>query len=82
MTTRTGTLKSFLIDRGFGFIRPTDRSSAPDVFFHVNNAPTIAEEDLRPGLQVVFNDATGRDGRPHAVNVARDPEADQVTRIN
>ena len=82
MTTRTGTLKSFLIDRGFGFIRPTDRSSAPDVFFHVNNAPTIAEEDLRPGLMVTFNDATGRDGRPHAVNVTCDPEADAVTRIN
>jgi cold shock CspA family protein len=82
MTARTGTLKTFLPERGFGFIIPHDGKDAGGVFFHVSSAALIDEADLVPGLMVLFEDGTGPNGRRCAVRVERDPEADPVTRIN
>lgn len=63
----TGTVTTFLEDRGFGFIRPDDRSEA-DVFVHarhIMNRDVLKTGD-RVSFEVVVDD---RRGKPRADNV-------------
>jgi CspA family cold shock protein len=62
----TGTVTTFLEDRGFGFIRPVDGGA--DVFVHVRD---ISNRDtLRIGERVEFEVVTDeRRGKPRADKV-------------
>jgi cold shock protein len=61
-----GFLKTYLIDRGFGFIRPGE--GGRDIFFYYRDLDANPD-DLRTGDALQFELATGRDGRPIATRV-------------
>jgi len=61
--TKTGTIKFFNDQKGFGFITP---SEGDDVFVHVSNVQGGAV--LTEGTSVEFEVAPGRRG-PEAINV-------------
>jgi cold shock CspA family protein len=67
---RTGRIRNFNVDRGFGFISEDGggvNGGNRDVFFHVR---TLAEVfDPAPGQRVAFDSGEDRSGRPQAVNV-------------
>ena len=67
----TGRLKTWLANRGMGFIE--DASGGPDIFVHINalRIGGIDPTDLKRGDQFAFEISEGRDGRPAAVNVRR-----------
>lgn len=60
----TGRIKTYIEDRGFGFIKPDD--GGDDIFFHISNVQDI--ELPEQGLAVQYQVAEGRKG-PNAVNV-------------
>jgi cold shock CspA family protein len=62
-----GTVKNFFADRGFGFIRASDRDE--DYFFHVSTVPPDRQQELRPGLRVEFEPERDADGRERARRV-------------
>jgi len=51
----TGTIKTMLTDKGFGFITPDDSSGDNDVFFHRSSVADDAFDMLRVGQNVSFN---------------------------
>jgi CspA family cold shock protein len=65
-TMPQGTIKRYLDDRAFGFIRPDD--GGPDMFVHIRNFPfgTVPEIGMRVAYDVANNP---RSGRPEAVGV-------------
>ena len=62
----TGFLKAYVVDRGFGFIRPSE--GGKDIFFHLSDLG-VDQHELRTGDALQFELATGRDGRPMATRV-------------
>lgn len=64
----TGILRDWHDERGFGFIAPTQ--GGREVFVHIGAFP---RDGTRPvaGERLGYELATGRDGRPEAVNVTR-----------
>ena len=67
----TGRLKTWLANRGFGFIE--DASGGPDIFVHVNalRVGGINPDELQKGDHLAFETSEGPDRRPAAVNVCR-----------
>jgi cold shock protein len=64
---QTGTIKNWMVDRGFGFVRPDQ--SGPDIFVHVKNVEGRPSE-LFCGDRVQFDIGTNpRSGKPEAQNV-------------
>lgn len=64
-----GKVKWFSIDRGYGFIEPTDGSK--DVYVNWNSIPGLDEDEgLRDGEEVEFEVQTTPKGR-NASNVTR-----------
>lgn len=65
---RTGTLRTWNDDRGFGFIAPTHGGA--EIFVHVSAFP---RDGTRPttGEKLGYELGRGRDGKPQAVNVVR-----------
>ena len=62
----TGTVTTFLDDRGFGFIRPTDGGA--DVFVHVR--ALLNRDELKVGEKVSFEIVDDeRSGKPRADKV-------------
>lgn len=52
----TGTIKTLLTDKGFGFITPDDASTqSEDVFFHRTSVEDDGFDTLRIGQSVSFN---------------------------
>lgn len=68
MTERTGTLRTWHEDRGFGFIAPTD--GGRELFVHIS---AFARDGSRPvvGERLAFDIAAGKDGKPQATKVRR-----------
>jgi CspA family cold shock protein len=66
---KTGTVKWFRPDRGFGFILPS--GGGPDVFAHANDI--VECENLAEGQRVSYLPGTDRRGRAIAVQVVRLP---------
>ena len=54
----TGTVKFFNIDRGYGFIQPTDGSS--DVFVHISAVQRAGHTSLAEGQKLSFEVVTER----------------------
>jgi cold shock protein len=64
----TGTIKSLVKDRGFGFIaRPGE---AKDLFFHSKDLSGVTFEELKEGDTLSFDVVEGEKG-PAAKNVTR-----------
>jgi cold shock CspA family protein len=70
---RSGTLRSWNDDRGFGFIAPSDGQA--DLFLHISELP---RDGTRPtiGERVSYEIGRGRDGKPQAVNAVREALGD------
>ena len=62
----TGTVRSFVDNKGFGFIQGDDGS---DVFVHYTNIMGDGFKKLQPGQKVKFDVRAGRDGKQEACNV-------------
>eukprot|EP00294_Goniomonas_avonlea_P001893 CAMPEP_0114555852 /NCGR_PEP_ID=MMETSP0114-20121206/8971_1 /TAXON_ID=31324 /ORGANISM="Goniomonas sp, Strain m" /LENGTH=291 /DNA_ID=CAMNT_0001741007 /DNA_START=14 /DNA_END=889 /DNA_ORIENTATION=+ len=64
----TGTVKRWNMERGFGFITPSDESE--DIFVHFSAIEGMTgNKQLPEGETVYFEVVTGADGRKKAVNV-------------
>ena len=50
---RTGTVRNWNTERGFGFIRPTE--GKPDIFVHFSDVVGTHPEGLRHGQRVAFD---------------------------
>ncbi|MDO8499553.1 MAG: cold shock domain-containing protein [bacterium] len=64
----TGTIKSLIVDKNFGFITPDDGSK--DIFFHATSLNGIQFAELRQGDKVSFEVEQSEKG-PRAANVVR-----------
>ncbi len=64
----TGTIKTLVRDRGFGFI--AREGEAKDLFFHSKDLNGVMFDELKEGETVNFEVAEGQKG-PSAVNVTR-----------
>ena len=64
----TGTIKTLVVEKNFGFITPADGSK--DVFFHATGLVGVTFAELKQGDMVSF-DVEQSDKGPRAVNVAR-----------
>jgi cold shock protein len=70
---RTGRIKFFNQDRGYGFIGPD--GGGPDVFIHVHDVEAAGMKTLIAGQRFGYDIGTARDGRSKAVNLRLlDPE--------
>ncbi|UPT88461.1 cold shock domain-containing protein [Bradyrhizobium barranii subsp. apii] len=50
----TGTVVSYCVEKGWGFIRPDDRSG-DDLFVHMSELRNCIGADLVPGTRVTFD---------------------------
>jgi CspA family cold shock protein len=64
---KTGTVKWFNAQKGYGFIAPDD--GARDTFVHITAVEQAGLETLREGQKVSFELETGRDGKVSAANL-------------
>lgn len=67
--TKTGTVKFFNTDKGYGFIQPDDGS--PDSFVHISAVQAAGMDTLDREQRVTYEVQAGRDGKESAVNLAR-----------
>ena len=65
--SKTGTVKFFNINKGFGFIEPEDGSK--DAFVHVTALERAGITGLAEGQKVSYDLESGRDGRTSATNI-------------
>jgi CspA family cold shock protein len=63
----TGTVKFFSAARGFGFIRPDDRSR--DVFVHVSAVERAGLAGITESQKLSYDLDRGSDGKPFAFNL-------------
>ncbi len=62
-----GTVKFWNEERGFGFIR---REGDSDIFAHFSGISDTEDTlILTPGMEITFDVAEGRNGKPKAVNI-------------
>ena len=60
MTTKTGTVKFFNTDKGYGFIQPDDGSS--DSFVHITAVQAAGMHSLEKDQRLSFELERGRNG--------------------
>ena len=65
---KTGTVKFFNIDKGYGFIQPDDGSA--DSFVHISAVQAAGMQTLDREQRVNFDVETGRNGKESAVNLS------------
>jgi CspA family cold shock protein len=63
-----GTVKWFNADKGYGFI---EREGGDDLFVHFSEIQGEGFKTLDEGQAVVFEEATGQNGKQQAVNVRK-----------
>lgn len=66
--SKTGTVKFFNADKGYGFIQPDDGS--PDSFVHISAVQAAGMNTLDKEQRVSFDVETGRNGKESAVNLS------------
>ena len=64
----TGTIKTLVVEKNFGFITPEDGSK--DIFFHATSLKDLDFSSLNQGDKVSFDVEEAEKG-PRAVNVTR-----------
>jgi len=64
---KTGVISWFSDDKGFGFIKPDDKSK--DVFFHVSELKKINLETITGNTRVSFESKEDKSNRLSAVNL-------------
>lgn len=65
--SKTGTVKFFNADKGYGFIQPDDGS--PDSFVHISAVQASGMMTLDRDQRVSYEVQPGRDGKESAVNI-------------
>ena len=65
---KTGTVKFFNVDKGYGFIQPDDGSA--DSFVHISAVQAAGMQTLDREQRVNFDVETGRNGKESAVNLS------------
>ncbi|MBV1917527.1 MAG: cold-shock protein [Sphingomonadaceae bacterium] len=65
---KTGTVKFFNTDRGYGFIQPDDGSK--DSFVHISAVQSSGMQSLDREQRVNYDVEIGRDGKESAVNLS------------
>ena len=64
---KTGTVKFFNEDKGFGFIQPDDGSA--DSFVHITAVQAAGMQTLQREQRVNYEIEAGRNGKESAVNL-------------
>ena len=64
---KTGTIKWFNPDKGYGFIQP--EGGGGDAFVHISAVERAGLDTLREGQRVEYELVPGRDGRQSAENL-------------
>jgi CspA family cold shock protein len=64
---KTGVISWFSDDKGFGFIKPDDKSK--DIFFHVSELKKINLETIAGNTRICFEIKEDRNDRIQAVNL-------------
>ena len=65
---KTGTVKFFNTDKGYGFIQPDDGS--PDSFVHISAVQAAGMDTLNNNQRVNYEVEMGRNGKESAVNLS------------
>ena len=66
--SKTGTVKFFNTDKGYGFIQPDDGSS--DSFVHITAVQAAGMNSLEKDQRLSFELERGRNGKESAVNLS------------
>ena len=66
--TKTGTVKFFNTDKGYGFIQPDDGS--PDSFVHISAVQAAGMQTLNKEQRLNYEVERGRNGKESAVNIS------------
>ena len=66
--SKTGTVKFFNADKGYGFIQPDDGSK--DSFVHISAVQASGMMTLERDQRVNYEVQPGRDGKESAVNLS------------
>jgi len=66
--SKTGTVKFFNTEKGYGFIQPDDGSS--DSFVHISAVQAAGLMTLDRDQRVNYEVQSGRDGKESAVNLS------------
>lgn len=64
---KTGTIKWFNPDKGYGFIQP--EGGGGDAFVHISAVERAGLDTLREGQRVEYELVPGRDGKQSAENL-------------
>ncbi len=67
MSTKTGTVKFFNTDKGYGFIQPDDGSG--DSFVHISAVQAAGMQSLDKDQRLSYEIEQGRNGKASAVNL-------------
>ena len=65
--SKTGTVKFFNADKGYGFIQPDDGS--PDSFVHISAVQAAGMQTLNKEQRLNYEVERGRNGKESAVNL-------------
>lgn len=65
---KTGTVKCFNTDKGYGFIQPDDGSS--DSFVHISAVQAAGMDTLTNNQRLNYEVEMGRNGKESAVNLS------------
>tara|TARA_A100001391_G_scaffold7621_4_gene4885 strand:+ start:23902 stop:24114 length:213 start_codon:yes stop_codon:yes gene_type:complete len=65
---KTGTVKFFNTDKGYGFIQPDDGSA--DSFVHISAVQAAGMDSLRQDQRLNYEIEEGRNGKASAVNLS------------
>ena len=65
---KTGTVKFFNTDKGYGFIQPDDGSS--DSFVHISAVQAAGMDTLNNNQRLNYDVEMGRNGKESAVNLS------------
>jgi CspA family cold shock protein len=66
--SKTGTVKFFNADKGYGFIQPDDGS--PDSFVHISAVQAAGMQTLNKEQRLNYEVERGRNGKESAVNIS------------
>ena len=68
MSSKTGTVKFFNTDKGYGFIQPDDGSN--DSFVHISAVQAGGMQSLDKDQRLNYDVEMGRNGKESAVNLS------------